>query len=88
MLNDKRGGIVLMSSLAGNQGSGFLATYAASKAFNRILAESLWFEWKNEINGCDRMLCRRYPDTKFHSVETEKNQHARTQTPVARGSGE
>ncbi len=55
MLNDKRGGIVLMSSLAGNQGSGFLATYAASKAFNRVLAESLWFEWKNkgvDVIGC------------------------------------
>jgi len=55
MVQDKRGGIVLMSSLAGNQGSGFLAAYAASKAFNRILAESLWYEWKDrgvDVIGC------------------------------------
>jgi hypothetical protein len=44
-----------MSSLAGFQGSGFLSVYAATKAFNRILAESLWYEWKNsgvDIIGC------------------------------------
>jgi short-subunit dehydrogenase len=55
MLKQGRGGIVLMSSLAGFQGSGFLATYAATKAFNRILAESLWYEWKSrgvDVIGC------------------------------------
>jgi short-subunit dehydrogenase len=55
MMDEKRGGIVLMSSLAGNQGSGFLATYAATKAFNRILSESLWYEWKTkgiDVIGC------------------------------------
>ena len=39
-----RGGLVLMSSLAGLQGSPRLATYAATKAFNIILAEGLWGE--------------------------------------------
>jgi short-subunit dehydrogenase len=55
MVKEKRGGIILMSSLAGNQGSGFLSTYAATKAFNRILAESLWYEWKTkgvDVIGC------------------------------------
>lgn len=55
MIEEKRGGVVLMSSLAGSQGSGFLATYAASKAFNRVLAESLWYEWKTkgvDVVGC------------------------------------
>jgi short-subunit dehydrogenase len=55
MVKEKKGGIVLMSSLAGNQGSGFLATYAATKAFNRVLAESLWYEWKSkgvDVIGC------------------------------------
>jgi hypothetical protein len=55
MVEEKRGGIVLMSSLAGNQGSGFLTTYAATKAFSRILAESLWYEWKTksvDVVGC------------------------------------
>lgn len=39
-----RGGVVLMSSLAGNQGAPRIATYAASKAFNTVLGESLWHE--------------------------------------------
>ncbi|NOT40786.1 MAG: SDR family NAD(P)-dependent oxidoreductase [Alphaproteobacteria bacterium] len=41
-----RGGIVLMSSLAGYQGAPRIATYAASKAFNIVLGESLWAELK------------------------------------------
>ncbi len=44
MVERKRGGIVLMSSLAGFQGGPRLATYAASKAFNIVLGESLWSE--------------------------------------------
>jgi short-subunit dehydrogenase len=39
-----RGGILLVSSLAGRQGAPFIATYAASKAFNLVLAEGLWAE--------------------------------------------
>lgn len=46
MIERKKGGIVFMSSLAGNQGSPKIATYAASKAFNSILAEGLWNELK------------------------------------------
>ena len=55
MIERGRGGIILMSSLAGFQGSGFLATYAASKAFTRVLAESLWYEWKSR--GVDSIAC-------------------------------
>lgn len=55
MLTKGRGAIILMSSLAGFQGSGFLAAYAATKAFNRVLAESLWYEWKNR--GVDVIAC-------------------------------
>jgi short-subunit dehydrogenase len=33
-----------MSSLAGNQGTPRLTTYAASKAFNSVLGEGLWHE--------------------------------------------
>jgi short-subunit dehydrogenase len=39
-----RGGIVLMSSMAGFQGSPRIATYAATKAFNIVLGEGLWKE--------------------------------------------
>jgi short-subunit dehydrogenase len=39
-----RGGLVLLTSLAGFQGTGFVATYAATKAFDLALAEALWWE--------------------------------------------
>jgi hypothetical protein len=42
----KRGGLVLMSSLAGDQGAPRIATYAASKSFNTVLGEGLWHELK------------------------------------------
>lgn len=39
-----RGGIVLLSSLAGTCGAALMGTYAATKAFNHVLAEALWAE--------------------------------------------
>ena len=50
-----RGGIILMSSLSGFQGSALISTYAASKAFNIILAESLWTELAP--HGVDALAC-------------------------------
>lgn len=55
MLERQRGAVVLMGSLAGLQGAGFLSTYAATKAFDTILAESLWYEWKER--GVDVIAC-------------------------------
>jgi short-subunit dehydrogenase len=55
MLKKGKGAMILMASMAGFQGSGFLASYAATKAFNRVLAESLWYEWKNR--GVDVIAC-------------------------------
>lgn len=55
MIERGRGGIVLMSSLAGSQGSPNLAAYAATKAFNTILAEGLWSELKPR--GVDVLAC-------------------------------
>ena len=55
MIEKGKGAIVLMSSLAGFQGSGFLAMYSSTKAFNRIMAESLWYEWKDK--GVDVLAC-------------------------------
>jgi short-subunit dehydrogenase len=55
MLERKKGAIILMTSMAGLQGSGYLSVYAATKAFLRILSESLWYEWKKsgvDIIGC------------------------------------
>jgi short-subunit dehydrogenase len=52
----KRGGILLMSSLAGGQGTPLVATYGATKAFNLVLAESLWHELRE--SGVDVLACR------------------------------
>lgn len=41
-----RGGMILTSSLAGFQGTGFVAGYSACKAYDLALAEALWWEWK------------------------------------------
>lgn len=49
------GGLVLMSSLAGEQGAPNIAAYAASKAFNTILAEGAWCEFKPR--GVNVLVC-------------------------------
>jgi short-subunit dehydrogenase len=55
MIARGRGGVVLMTSMAGNQGSPRLAAYSASKAFARELAEGLWYELKP--SGVDLVAC-------------------------------
>jgi short-subunit dehydrogenase len=55
MVARRRGGIIVMSSLAGQQGSPGLATYAASKAFGAVLAEGLWGELRP--HGVDVLAC-------------------------------
>jgi len=55
MLARGRGGIVLMSSLRAFQGSAYILTFAASKAFNIVLAEGLWEEWRE--CGVDVLVC-------------------------------
>ncbi|HSD21908.1 MAG TPA: SDR family NAD(P)-dependent oxidoreductase, partial [Anaeromyxobacter sp.] len=51
-----RGGIVLMTSLSASQGNPLLASYAASKAFDLVLAEGLWEELGSR--GVDVVACR------------------------------
>lgn len=51
-----RGGILLMASMAAGQGNPWLASYAASKAFNQIFAEGLWGELRQQ--GVDVLACR------------------------------
>ncbi len=48
-----RGGIILVGSMAGLAGTGWVATYAATKAFDQILAEGLWRELRRD--GVDAM---------------------------------
>lgn len=55
MIEKKKGAIIIMASLAGFQGSAYLSVYGATKAFNQVFAEGLWYEWKNK--GVDVMAC-------------------------------
>ena len=50
-----RGGLVIMSSLSSLCGSAYTTTYAASKAFDTILAEGLWQEFGPQ--GVDVVGC-------------------------------
>ena len=50
-----RGGILLMSSLAGLQGASGLIAYSSSKAFNIVLGEGLWRELRP--SGIDVVTC-------------------------------
>ena len=55
MVERRRGGIILLSSLSGMQGTGLIANYAATKAWNRVLAEGLW--WELGKSGVDVLAC-------------------------------
>jgi short-subunit dehydrogenase len=55
MVRRGHGGIILMSSLSGLQGTALVAHYAATKAWNRVLAEGLW--WELGKRGVDVLAC-------------------------------
>lgn len=55
MASRGRGGMVIMSSLAGMQGSPPISVYAATKAFGAVLAEGLWSELRP--SGVDVVAC-------------------------------
>lgn len=54
-LAQHRGGIVLMSSLSASQGAALISHYAATKAYNLVLAEGLWAELRKQ--GVDVLAC-------------------------------
>jgi short-subunit dehydrogenase len=55
MVERRRGGIVLLASLGGRQGTPLVASYAATKAFDAVLAEGLWSEL--QPLGVDVLSC-------------------------------
>jgi len=55
MVGRGRGGILLMSSMAGFQGSCMVTAYAATKAFDTVLGEGLWAELGPK--GVDVLVC-------------------------------
>ncbi len=51
----RRGGLILMSSMSGFQGGAMVGTYAATKAFDTVLGETLWEELAP--HGVQVMVC-------------------------------
>lgn len=48
LLGRDRAGVILMSSLSSRRGAPLVATYAATKAYLAVLAESLWDELRDD----------------------------------------
>jgi short-subunit dehydrogenase len=55
MVGRGKGGIILMSSVTSFQGAALIATYAGTKAYNRVLGEGLWDELRDR--GVDVLSC-------------------------------
>ena len=80
-----RGGLVLMSSLAGLAGCAHQAVYAATKAFDTILAEGLWAELAPE--GVDVVgVLAGATRTESHAHLGDKFADAMDPAEVARGA--
>ena len=56
MVRRGRGGIIVMSSLAAETGTAQVALYSATKAFDLVLAEGLWYELRD--HGVDVVAIR------------------------------
>ena len=81
MAQRKRGGIIFVSSVSGFIATPFEAHYAASKAYELFLAESLGYELKK--NGVDVLaLCPGSTDTEFHAVAGSRSVAAMPAAPV------
>jgi uncharacterized protein len=82
MVERRRGGVVIMASIAGFQGSPYLATYAATKAFDRTLAEGLWYEWKPL--GVDVIACCAGATTTPNYLNTQPGKASALEPPPQR----
>jgi len=77
-----RGGVILMSSLAGLQGGPFLSQYAASKAFLTALAEGLWYEYRPK--GVHILACIAGATATPGFLETQLKRGMNRLVPVSR----
>lgn len=83
MLTRRRGGIVLMSSGSGLQGSPYYSHYAATKAYSIVLAESLWYEFKPyDVNVLACIAGMTLSPAVAAAVERGEGQHSVYQTPA------
>jgi short-subunit dehydrogenase len=81
MIRRKRGGIIFVSSVSGYIATPIEASYAASKAYELFLAESLWYELKND--GVDVLaLCPGVTVSEFHDLSGIRPVAAMPVSPV------
>jgi short-subunit dehydrogenase len=82
MVRRKCGGIVVSSSLAGAQGLYAWVTYGASKAYEMILGEGLWYELQHHgVKAASFMIGSTYTPN-FQKNQVERNTlFARSRTP-------
>lgn len=81
MAERRKGGIIFVSSVSGYIATPFESTYAASKAYELFLAESLGYELGK--SGVDVLaLCPGSTDTEFHEVAGSRPVAAMPVQPV------
>ena len=79
MIERRRGDILIVASTAAFQGLPYLATYAATKAFDLLFAEAL----AEEVRGFGIRVCALCPGpttTEFQAVAGEPDRHYGTET--------
>ncbi len=81
MAQRQRGAIIFVSSVSGFIATPFEAHYAASKAYDLFLAESLGYELKQHGVGV-LALCPGSTDTEFHAVAGSRSVAAMPVAPV------
>ncbi|MDE2998796.1 MAG: SDR family NAD(P)-dependent oxidoreductase [Gemmatimonadota bacterium] len=83
MLDRGRGGLIFLASTAAYQATPYLGVYGATKAFNLLMGESLWKEYR--ARGIDSLaLSPGYTKTEFASVAQMKDASGiREATPPA-----
>ena len=80
MIQRGRGGIILMSSLTGFQGSPLLSNYGGTKAYNTMLGEGLWYEMKQ--HGVDVMASVAGAIETPNYIKTEPNKLSMAPGPM------
>lgn len=71
MVAHRRGGIIMVSSVVAFQGVPYMSHYAATKAYDLVLGEGLWYEMKR--HGVDVLtLCPGGTTTEFAAVANTK----------------
>ncbi len=84
MVKRGKGGIILMASMAGLQGSPVVAHYGATKAYNLNLAQALWWELRDK--GVDLLACvagaTNTPNFQESNPQKSKGMNAPVMEPV------